>query len=233
MYPLYKLRNGECHIGLPRKVTIPLVAYDVCINIALTALFIHILRPTLRFRMNMFQEARQPSEPTAILPCHLSYTADITTMNEKRPGLYADGPESNSSSFSAHAPQILGWRQPSNNTRQHSNKRIDVLLRKSLYGAILVLIPTLINMILLVIVRGTEQSWLCSTLCSLDGKCLDYHSTKLLLIYRASVTLQVCVVHWLTVDLLEIDSKPKLRKQISVPSSVIQGHGSVKDLQQV
>lgn len=42
-------RDGRCRIGLPFKVTIPLLSFDVVINTALTATFIYLLRPLLRF----------------------------------------------------------------------------------------------------------------------------------------------------------------------------------------
>lgn len=41
--------DGRCRIGLPYKVTIPLLSFDVVINTLLTAIFIYLLRPLLRF----------------------------------------------------------------------------------------------------------------------------------------------------------------------------------------
>jgi len=173
MYPLYELRNGACHIGLPQKVTIPLVIYDIGINIALTALFVHLLRPTLKFRLNMFQETRNPPEPITSLPRQISRTVDITTTTEDRTSLSTDGKEPNASSFSMHAPSTFaGWVQCSTRFEERNNKKMERLLEKSLLGTFLVLMPTVINMILLWVVHGTEQGWLCSTLCSLDGESL-------------------------------------------------------------
>jgi hypothetical protein len=42
-------RDGRCRIGLPFKVTLPLLCFDVVINTALTATFIYLLRPLLQF----------------------------------------------------------------------------------------------------------------------------------------------------------------------------------------
>ncbi|KAF2004433.1 hypothetical protein P154DRAFT_426697 [Amniculicola lignicola CBS 123094] len=42
--------GGRCRIGLPFKVTIPLLTFDGIINIALTGIFVYLLRPLLRFR---------------------------------------------------------------------------------------------------------------------------------------------------------------------------------------
>jgi hypothetical protein len=51
LWPIADLspQNGRCRIGLPFKVTIPLLSFDVVINTALTATFIYLLRPLLRF----------------------------------------------------------------------------------------------------------------------------------------------------------------------------------------
>ena len=40
--------DGKCRIGLPFKVTIPLLSFDCVINVALTGIFIFLLRPILR-----------------------------------------------------------------------------------------------------------------------------------------------------------------------------------------
>ncbi|KAH6699771.1 hypothetical protein BKA61DRAFT_621634 [Leptodontidium sp. MPI-SDFR-AT-0119] len=40
-------RDGKCRIGQPLKVTIPLLTYDIVVNVSLTALFVHFLYPFL------------------------------------------------------------------------------------------------------------------------------------------------------------------------------------------
>ncbi|OQO04662.1 hypothetical protein B0A48_09584 [Cryoendolithus antarcticus] len=39
-----------CNIGVPITVTIPLISYDILLNVALTGIFINLLRPLLAFR---------------------------------------------------------------------------------------------------------------------------------------------------------------------------------------
>lgn len=39
--------DGKCRIGQPLKVTIPLLTYDIVVNVSLTALFVHFLYPFL------------------------------------------------------------------------------------------------------------------------------------------------------------------------------------------
>ena len=51
LWPIADLSSldGRCRIGLPLKVTIPLLSFDVCINMALTGTFIYLLGPLLHF----------------------------------------------------------------------------------------------------------------------------------------------------------------------------------------
>lgn len=41
--------DGRCRIGLPFRVTIPLLTFDVAINVLLTGIFVYLLRPLFRF----------------------------------------------------------------------------------------------------------------------------------------------------------------------------------------
>lgn len=40
--------DGQCRIGIPRYITIPLVAYDIGINVLLTMVFVYLLSPLVR-----------------------------------------------------------------------------------------------------------------------------------------------------------------------------------------
>lgn len=40
--------DGRCRIGIPRYTTIPLVTYDVSLNILLTFVFVYLLSPLIR-----------------------------------------------------------------------------------------------------------------------------------------------------------------------------------------
>jgi hypothetical protein len=50
VFPIAEMSSidGRCHIGIPRYVTIPLVSYDVGLNILLTLVFIYLLSPLVR-----------------------------------------------------------------------------------------------------------------------------------------------------------------------------------------
>ena len=41
--------DGRCRIGVPFKVSLPLISFDVAINMALTAVFIYLLSPLFGF----------------------------------------------------------------------------------------------------------------------------------------------------------------------------------------
>jgi hypothetical protein len=48
IWPMARIaESGRCYIGLPRFVVIPLLAYDIFINILLTASFVYFLGPIL------------------------------------------------------------------------------------------------------------------------------------------------------------------------------------------
>lgn len=45
LFPVAELSDGKCRIGLPFKITLPLLIYDVTINIYLTGHFLYFSRP--------------------------------------------------------------------------------------------------------------------------------------------------------------------------------------------
>lgn len=45
-------KDGKCRIGQPLKVTIPLLSYDIAVNVGLTALFVYLLHPFLVSKPN-------------------------------------------------------------------------------------------------------------------------------------------------------------------------------------
>jgi len=161
LYPLYKLQ-GSCHVGLPPKVSAPLLAYDIFINVALTGIFVYYLRPMLNFRVNMRQDRQESAESLAMNDRHISRTVQITSTTERRNSCSTEDQKAVPSS-SVTTPTFASWVHPSTRFEERHNQRMGMLLKKSLIGAFLVLIPTVGNMCLFVIERGSEQSWLCFT----------------------------------------------------------------------
>ncbi|OCL05032.1 hypothetical protein AOQ84DRAFT_414522 [Glonium stellatum] len=158
VYPLTDLAttDGKCHIGLPLKVTIPLLSFDAIINLALTGVFIYLLQPLLSFGG---LSNTSPLWPNKLTSC-------IRRVLKIKERLDSD------------------YSSPIN---RNFLKSIEALLWKSLIGSVLVTLPTVANLGLLYHMKGRELGWLCFTICTID------------------VTWAVCVIHWLTVDPIEID----------------------------
>jgi len=143
-----------------------LLAYDIFINVALTGIFVYYLRPMLNFRVNMRQDRQESAESLASFSAarHITRTVQITSTIERRNSCSTKDQKA-APSTSVTTPTFASWVHPSTRFEERHNQRMGMLLKKSLIGAFLVLIPTVGNMILFVIEHGTEQSWLCFTLC--------------------------------------------------------------------
>lgn len=177
LYPIAEITgvDSKCRIGVPVKVTIPLITYDIVVNVGLTAIFVLLLRPLLDFRRNTFAAVdHRPSEqdisgtPKSSAP-RSSTLSDVDAPVGLRTEL-ATVPVPTSIRSGNHA----------------SLRALKTLIYKSIGGAVAMLIPTVINLGLLFRWRGEEQGWLCFTLCTVD------------------VTWSVAVVHLLTVDRREV-----------------------------
>lgn len=159
-YPITEIaEDRKCRIGVPTKVTIPLIVYDILINAALTGVFVVLLRPLLRF-----QEQQKSPE---------IYLAD----DHDKPQIKTQGPQ-----LHTHLPSTESEIELTAST-SHSTPRTDsqpsvnhlkVLVYKSLTGAVAITIPTVVNLGLLFRWKGQEQGWLCFTLCTLDGKSTSF-----------------------------------------------------------
>ena len=47
IFPIAEFADGKCHIGLPFRITLPLLVYDIAINLYLTSYFLYFVRPGL------------------------------------------------------------------------------------------------------------------------------------------------------------------------------------------
>lgn len=91
------------------------------------------------------------------------------------------------------SPSILIRHQTRKNDR--IAEKLRKLIWKTIIGGILVMLPTVANIVIFFIMRGSEEGWLCFTICSIDGKpshtmalssysqsyasCLEYHNSSL------------------------------------------------------
>ena len=114
--------DGKCRIGLPLPVTIPLLTYDVLINVGMMAMYIWLALPYLGGR-----------------------------------------------SFPGIKLRALGFRR-NNIEFQSQGELLELFIWKGLYGAFVVILPTVANLVTLFRVHGREQGWLCFTICTIDGE---------------------------------------------------------------
>ena len=119
------------------QVTVPLLTYDVLINIAFTAVFISQLGPFLRHGVLSNASSWKEKFKETILFLLKTFRPTAPTDSFRTGG-------------ASHVIEKLLW--------------------KSLAGTILILLPTVGNLVSLLKLRGHEQGWLCFTLCTLDGK---------------------------------------------------------------
>lgn len=131
--------SGECRFGWPLKVTIPVITYDVFINVALTGLFTYMLQSGFKLSL------RLPSTAASRLQVSGRRASILIKLKPQfEGGEYEDG------------------------VNQANLKAIRTLLHKTIIGCAIVMMPTIINIALLT--QGVEQSWLCFTICTIDGK---------------------------------------------------------------
>ncbi|KAF4544020.1 uncharacterized protein LTHEOB_6686 [Lasiodiplodia theobromae] len=140
VWPLSEISpvDGKCRIGLPRKVTIPMLTYDIAINIGFTVLFVYLLWPLLSFHR---KRSRRNYWPRSLLQ-----------RGQRQPDIEI-----------RENDQI---RVDVGN--QRLRRVLRRLVFKTVIGGFLIMIPTAANLTLLFEMKGHEPGWLCFTVCFLD-----------------------------------------------------------------
>ncbi|GAB7362462.1 hypothetical protein MBLNU230_g2784t1 [Neophaeotheca triangularis] len=215
LFPIAKLAggdNGRCHIGLPYRVTIPLLTYDILINIALTGVFIALLWPLLRLKKST-SAATTPSRRYPSIAAPTLHRQPLVQQNLRGGSSRYSSSSSTSAAPSSKPPTDTSARpptcvellplhdhhgppsqQPRHQTHdiapastrpgpgEARDHRLRSLVTRTLVGGIVVLVPTIVNLTLLYRFRGEEQGWMCYLLCMSD------------------VAFQVVVLHFLTMN---------------------------------
>lgn len=153
--------DGQCRIGLPRKAVMVLMTYDILMNIALTGVFVLLLRPLLRIRSTN-SAARNPLRRTASIFVLRSKT--ITEDQGDAVGSI-NGNASKSSNTSSQPfvePLIL----------DRDTHQLKELVFKSVFGTVIMLTATILNLVFLFWYDGQEHGWICFMCCLLDGASL-------------------------------------------------------------
>lgn len=148
--------NGKCYIGLLFKVTAPLLIYDIGINIAFTVLFLYLLWPLVKFQRQ--RSGQGSGDWPQWLFSRKRHTGPLpdgkTDMEMARPGARPTS------------------HDPANERFMRTLRR---LVWKTVIGGTLVMLPTVANLVVLFVLNGHEQGWLCLTICTLDGTCVSSH----------------------------------------------------------
>jgi hypothetical protein len=144
--------DGRCRIGLPPKVSFPLLCFDVVINFLLTGVFFWLLRPVLSFH---------------------GLTKSSTWFGNKFASKFRR---------SVKSEVEMGSAMEGASLKSAMNKNIKTLLMKCLIGSSLVMLPTVANMAQFYIMNSRELGWVCLTICTLDSMSTSYSNTILSLI---------------------------------------------------
>lgn len=133
--------DGRCRIGLPPRVSFPLLCFDVAVNFLLTGVFFWLLRPVMNFH--------------GILKASTWFGDKLTSKVKK----------------SVRRREVeLESALEGASLKSAMNKNIKTLLWKCLIGSTLVMLPTVANMTQFYIMNSRELGWVCLTICTLDGK---------------------------------------------------------------
>lgn len=150
MSPVVELSSldGRCRIGLPPRVSFPLLCFDVAVNFLLTGVFFWLLRPVLDFHGLL----------RASSWCGERITNKLKRSMRKR---------EEQAQMSLEGASL----------KSAMNRNIKTLLWKCLIGSTLVMLPTVANMTQFYIMDSRELGWVCLTICTLDGKSSNHHFT--------------------------------------------------------
>jgi hypothetical protein len=153
IYPVAQVSpaNGQCRIGIKRGVTIPLLAFDLVINVWMTCCFVSLIRPFMR----------------RIVPTQTQsgWKGLVTRIVKPLPSV-RNGNFGHREGTSQELRGIQG-------ATESADIALAKLGRNSLLGCLLVLSTTIANLTLVLVYQGHEQGWICFLVCSIDSKC--YH----------------------------------------------------------
>jgi len=144
-YPVASLTDDrKCRIGSPTKVTLPLLVYDILVNVGLTVVFVVLLQPLLAFRKHAWKiPDMQPLEVNDTGKDH---------VEDPRP---QDRDQALSAQSSLELATVSGHSTLRTAKGPNVNS-LKALVYKSLGGAVAMLIPTIVNLGLLFRWNGQE-----------------------------------------------------------------------------
>lgn len=118
-------------MGLPQKLLIPLLVYDIGTNILLTLLFVYFLLQTLKFRGGFRQNQ-----------CLMCRAMHKLIGIEGRP-----------------SGEVLERRPLQPACTGSFTNQLQSLIKRSLAAALLLMFPTILNLTIMLRYNGFEQGW--------------------------------------------------------------------------
>ena len=144
-YPVASLTDDQqCRIGSPTKVTLPLLIYDILINVGVTVVFVVLLQPLLVFRKQVWN-----------LPDTHPLDVNDTSKDQTADSRLQDRNLSQSAQSSIELATASG-HSISRTVKDPNVSSLKALVYKSLGGAVVMLIPTIVNLGLLFRWNGQE-----------------------------------------------------------------------------
>jgi len=159
--------DNKCRIGLQPKVAGALLAFDLCINLWLTVLFV--------WQLMTFVKTRAEIQPPASLSTFTRHFIGVTSF--KSASVPTSRPESPETS-------TFEMELVTSNSPAGVIVSLEKLIKKSLIGLMLIVIPTSVNLIMFIVMNGMETGFECFLTCTLDSKLTsashieDWHRTN-------------------------------------------------------
>nr|POE56685.1 hypothetical protein CFP56_33657 [Quercus suber] len=154
--------SGECRIGLPRKATMILMFYDLSVNVALTSIFLVLLRPALQLHSpkSSGDNIRKTNSKTSLLSWTLTAQSSLASLISPKPP-----PEPTPDSQSRKSPPFPFLRVPNNDP---SVEGLENLISRTILGALAMMVGTTANLAALYATNG-EHGWVCFSCCMADS----------------------------------------------------------------
>ena len=153
--------SDSCRIGLTPLAAGLLLAWDLTMNIWLTLLFVSLLLPTLRARAqlgnttSMSAFTRHLVMPSIKMPTPLVSTLSRSSSPTSPPAESEAEPDLELHIVQSASPVV---------------ESLERLIRKSLLGVFLIVIPTTVNLVLFIKMDMLESGFQCFITCLLDSK---------------------------------------------------------------
>lgn len=143
--------DDKCRIGLEPRTAGALLAFDLAINLWLTLLFV--------WQLMTFLKARAQMEPEVSMSSLTRHFIGVT--NFKSGSVPQSQPES---------PQDIEIDLVALGSETRVIDSLERLVKKSLIGLMLIVIPTSVNLIMFIVMNGMETGFECFLTCTLDSK---------------------------------------------------------------